>query len=110
MAIINLRIMKQIMILFWLLISIGCFGQQTTRELKAVTFSGNGYKLGLQHGMELKKEINEIILEWKRNTANQLGKDADIVLKDFFEYAEFDDAIKKWTPDLYEEVKGIADG
>jgi hypothetical protein len=39
--------MKQLIILFGLLLTIGCFGQQTTRELKAATFSGNGYELGL---------------------------------------------------------------
>jgi hypothetical protein len=46
-------------------------------------------------------------LAWKENTSNQLGKDADNVLKEFFEYADFDDAIKKWTPKLYDEIKGI---
>jgi len=102
--------MKKLLILFGFLFSIGCFGQQTARELKTVTFSGKGYDLGLQHGEQLKKEIQEIILAWKNNTSNQLGKDADIVVKDFFKYAEFDEAIKKWTPELYEEVKGIAIG
>jgi isopenicillin-N N-acyltransferase-like protein len=29
---------------------------------------------------------------------------------DFFEYAKFEGAIKKWTPDLYDEVEGIAEG
>jgi isopenicillin-N N-acyltransferase-like protein len=39
-----------------------------------------------------------------------LGKDANLVLKYFFEYTEFDDAIKKRTPELYHEIKGIAEG
>jgi len=90
--------------------SLVCLGQETTRELKTVTFSGSGYELGLQHGKTLKKEINDIIEAWKKNTTRQLGKDADIVIKDFFEYAKFNDAIKKWTPELFEEIKGIADG
>ena len=49
--------MKKLLILFGFLFSIGCFGQQTARELKTVTFSGKGYDLGLQHGEQLKKEI-----------------------------------------------------
>ncbi len=102
--------MKQIIILIGLLISLSCYGQQATRELNAVTFSGSGYELGLQHGKALKKEISEVIGAWKKNTSFNLKKDADIVLKDFFEYAKFDKAIKKWTPELYNEIRGIADG
>jgi len=102
--------MKKIIILFGLFLTITCFGQKTIRQLKTVTFSGSGYQLGLQHGKTLKKEINDIIVAWKKNTSRQLGKDADVVIKDFFEYAKFHDAIKKWTPELYEEIKGIADG
>ena len=102
--------MKQIIVLIGLLLSMCCYGQQTNRELKVVTFSGSGYELGLQHGKELKKEIVEVISAWKKGTSSEFGKDADTVIKDFFEYAEFDEAIKKWTPELYEEVKGIADG
>lgn len=96
--------MKQLILLFGLFISAGCLGQQINRELKTVTFSGSGYELGVQHGNELKKEIGEIISAWKKNTSNALGKEADLVLKDFFQYADFDEAIKKWTPELYEEV------
>ena len=102
--------MKRLLLLFGLFITIVCIGQQSTRELKTVTFSGSGYKLGLQHGTELKKEIEDILLAWKKNTSSSLGKDADEVLQKFFEYADFNEAIMKWTPELYEEVKGIAEG
>ena len=102
--------MKRSITLFLLLISIGCFGQEMTRTLKTVSFSGSGYQLGFQHGKELKKEIGAIIVAWKKNTTKELGKDADLALREFFEYAEFTAAIKKWTPELYEEVRGIAEG
>ena len=102
--------MKQLILLSGLLIYIGCFGQQRTRDLKIVTFSSSGYELGLQHGNELKKEIGEIISAWKKNTSGSLGKDADLVLQEFFDYANFNASIKKWTPELYEEVRGIAEG
>lgn len=104
--------MKHLIIIFLgLLTCTTSFGQNTSpRELKIVTFSGRGYELGLQHGRELKQEIAEIILAWKKNTSNTLGKDADQVLMEFFAYAEFDEAIRKWTPELYEEIRGIAEG
>jgi len=31
-------------------------------------------------------------------------------VNEFFAYAKFDAAIKKWTPELYEEIRGIAEG
>jgi len=101
--------MKKICLLLFLITFLS-YGQQTTRELKMITLSGSGYELGLQHGEQLKEEIGGIISAWKENTSNALGQDADEVIEEFFEYADFDDAIKKWTPELYEEVKGIADG
>ena len=101
--------MKNIFILLLLLTFEG-FGQQANRDLQIITLSGSGYDLGLQHGKQLKEEIGDIISAWKKNTSNALKKDADLVVAEFFEYANFDEAIKKWTPDLYEEVKGIADG
>ena len=80
------------------------------RNIKEVTLSGSGYELGLQHGELLKTEIGEIVQKWKQNTSKQFNRDADQIIKEFFEYAQFTPAIKKWTPDLYDEIRGIADG
>ncbi len=102
--------MKYLFVFFSLFLFISCAEQPTIRSLKKVTFSESGYALGLQHGKELKADIAGILAEWKKNTSAQLGKDADLVLKEFFAYAQFDGAIKKWTPDLYEEIRGIAEG
>jgi predicted choloylglycine hydrolase len=66
--------------------------------------------LGLQHGRFFKKEIGEIVLKWKESTTSQLERDSDEVLEEFFAYANFEGSIKKWTPELYEEVRGIAEG
>ncbi|WP_113922468.1 C45 family autoproteolytic acyltransferase/hydolase [Cognataquiflexum aquatile] len=80
------------------------------RELRQVTFSGSGYELGLQHGKYFKEEIGEIVQKWRESVNAQLDKEAEEVLKEFFAYADFDSSIKKWTPELYEEIRGIADG
>jgi isopenicillin-N N-acyltransferase like protein len=80
------------------------------RRLREVSFHGSGYTRGLQHGQQLKKEIGEIVAKWKKSVETELNKPADQVVVEFFAYAHFDAAIKKWTPDLYEEVRGIADG
>ena len=38
------------------------------------------------------------------------GTDADLLIKAFLGQTDFTPAIKKWTPDLLDEVRGIADG
>lgn len=93
-----------------LIASFSALGQSSKREIRQVVLSGSGYKLGLQHGKLLKKEIGELVVKMKKNTADNLHKDAEQVIKDFIAYAQFTSAIKQFTPDLYEEVKGIADG
>lgn len=107
--------MKKLLVLFASVILIASNCQQKVRELKTVTFSGNGYELGVEHGSHFKKEIAEIIEKWDSNLSRFLSdekieKSTDQVVSEFFEYAGFTESIKKWTPDLYEEVWGIADG
>lgn len=110
--------MKKLLVLFFLLMNVSVFAQTaakkvpaiTKRELREITLTGTGFELGLQHGKLLKKEIGEIVGKWKKNTSDMMGRDANVVLAEFFQYAQFTDAIKKWTHDLYEEVRGIAEG
>jgi predicted choloylglycine hydrolase len=104
--------MKRFFLSILLLGSFVAYSQlpKARRAIREITLSGSGYGLGLQHGKLLKKEIAEIVTRWKANTTAELGKDANQVLLEFFQYANFNEAIKKWTPDLYEEVKGIAEG
>lgn len=86
-------------------------GQSPTRQpIREVTLSGTGYQLGLQHGQIFKKEIGELVAKFKEKTTKELGKDANEVLADFYQKTSFDAAIKQWTPEIYEEVRGIADG
>lgn len=80
------------------------------RNLNELTFSGSGYELGFEHGSKLKVQIAEIVKKWKENTTENLKRDADEVLKEFMAYGQFTAAIKQWTPDLYDEIKGISDG
>lgn len=103
--------MKKLLVTIGLaMLSISCIAQTENRTLKSVSFESSGYELGLQHGKELKSEIAEIIQKWKKNASKALGKNSDEALADFYEQANFTESIKKWTPELWEEVKGIADG
>ena len=85
--------------------------EQTLRTaIREVSLSGSGYELGYQHGQKLKEEIEAIVKKWKENTERALKTDSEAVLDAFFEYARFEETIKIHTPDLYEEVRGIAEG
>lgn len=103
--------LKRIIVLIFVLGTLNGVAQnQSKRVLNEITLSGSGYELGLQHGKTLKKEIGEIVTKWKANTTKNFGKDAELTLDAFYKQASFDEAIKEYTPDLYEEVRGIADG
>jgi isopenicillin-N N-acyltransferase like protein len=99
--------MKKISSILFLILSLTVFCQSTIREVK---LSGSGYELGLQHGKLLKKEIGELVTKMKQNTVNDLKKDFSDIQNDFFSYANFEKSIKTYTPELYEEIKGISVG
>ena len=80
------------------------------QPIREVTLSGDRPELGMQHGQIFKKEIGELIAKFKEKTTSELGKDANEVLADFYQKTSFDAAIKQWTPAIYKEVRGIADG
>lgn len=102
---------KKTIIVFTAIFTISVMAQEPSkRVLNEVTFTGTGYELGLQHGKTLKTEIGEIVTKWKQNTTRNFGKDAELTLDAFYKQANYEGAIKKYTPDLYEEVRGIADG
>jgi hypothetical protein len=79
-------------------------------NLPVITIVGTSYERGIQHGQKLKKEIEEVYSKWKKNITNTLNKDADSLLNAFLNSTNFEPSIKKWTPELLEEVRGISDG
>jgi len=85
-------------------------GQPAKRELAVLELSGAGYARGLQHGRQLKSEIARIVDLWKNDLRGQSGQDPDALIKRFLAETAFTPAIKKWTPDILDEVRGIADG
>jgi isopenicillin-N N-acyltransferase-like protein len=80
------------------------------RELKLVELSGNGYQRGLKHGEQLKKEIAGLMVLWKTDLEKNMHIPADTFIHRFLSNTNFTPAIKKYTPDVLEEVRGIAAG
>ena len=83
---------------------------EKNRELKVLQLSGSGHDRGLQHGRQLRSEITKILKLWKEDLHNQSKQDPDSLIQSFLAETNFMPAIKKWTPEILDEVKGIAEG
>ena len=81
-----------------------------TRKPLYVELSGSGYERGVQHGTILKAEIADILRRFKADLKSSRNRDPDSLISEFLRATDFIPAIKKWTPDLLDEVTGIADG
>jgi isopenicillin-N N-acyltransferase like protein len=110
--------MKKIFITFFIsLIYISCTTRPdsvvldtTNPNLPILHLNGTAYENGLQHGKLLQKEINELISLWKQDLNKKYNIPADTFIKIFLDSTNYIPSIKKWTPDLLDEIKGISVG
>ncbi len=79
-------------------------------KIQVVELEGSAKNRGRVHGELLKDKIAESIKRWKDNIRNQRREDPNKYINDFMDNTNFEYAVKKWTPDLLDEVKGIAEG
>ena len=80
------------------------------RQFKVLDLFGSPYERGVQHGKALKSEINLGIQMFKEELRTGFRTDPEAFIKNFAVATNYTAAIEKWTPDLLEEVHGIADG
>jgi hypothetical protein len=71
---------------------------------------GSPRERGLAHGRAMKAEIRELVRLWKAELAQAFKTDADAFVRRFVAATGFVAAIRKWTPDLLDEVRGLAEG
>ena len=79
-------------------------------EIRPLMLEGTAYQRGLIHGETLRSQIQELIGIWKGDLSAVFGTDADQHIQTFLQRTDFVSAIQEWTPDLLEEVRGMADG
>ncbi len=77
--------------------------------IPVLILKGSPAERGQTHGEALKDEILELITRWKRQIKDA-GIDPDAFIDQFLQETNFMAAIKRWTPGLLEEVRGIAQG
>lgn len=99
-----------------LIFSVPGFNQTTQKktnvpaDYRLVELKGNGYQRGLTHGKTLKKEIAVILGSWKESVQERYQTSADSFVMNMISHTKYLADIKKWSPDLLEEIKGIAEG
>jgi hypothetical protein len=82
----------------------------TYSNLPILHLNGTPYENGFQHGAIMKNRIIKLIGLWKKNIEDNYQIPADEFIKMFLDSTDYIPAIKKWTPDLLEEIKGISAG
>ena len=79
-------------------------------NLRVLVLEGKPFERGVQHGRVLKDDIHKLVKLWKQDLEKSYKTDAGVFIKDFLDKTSFQDAIQKWTPELWDEIKGIAAG
>jgi hypothetical protein len=79
-------------------------------KLKVLVLEGTPRNRGLVHGRAMKTQIHEAVRLWKDLIATAFKTDADAFMRRFAQQTQFAAAIEKWTPDLLEEIRGLAEG
>lgn len=75
-----------------------------------ITLSGSSYDMGYQHGSLLKQEIQSLVIQWKDYLRNTLLVQPDNFIKEFAAGTSYDEAIRQYTPELWQELEGLAAG
>jgi len=79
-------------------------------NLTVLHLKGSRYQQGFAHGQFIKSEINEILERWKIEVEKSYNKDFNQAIDNFFQSVTYVESIKKYCPELLEEIKGIAEG
>jgi isopenicillin-N N-acyltransferase like protein len=79
-------------------------------KIPFLTLEGGSYEIGREHGRQLREEIREVIGIWKTSFAKAYNVHPDSFVTALLKETDYTSAIKRNTPWLLSEVRGIADG
>ena len=86
-------------------------GQLTIKgNLRILEVAGTAYERGFRHGELLRNDIHELVRIWKEDLRKTYQMDPDSFIVSFINATNFLPSIKKYTPNLLEELRGIAEG
>lgn len=79
-------------------------------KLRILDLEGTPYEMGKTHGRALQPEIRELVKRWTADLEKTYRVPIGAFIRNLLKKTDFKPAIARWTPDLLEEVRGIADG
>jgi hypothetical protein len=79
-------------------------------KVNVLVLEGTPHNRGLVHGRSMMTQIHDAVRLWKELIATAFKTDADVFIRRFARQTQFAAAIEKWTPDLLEEIRGLAEG
>lgn len=83
---------------------------ESTRRLRVVALEGSAYDRGRAHGAVLRDEIHAVLEKTLSAFGEQVDAPGSVAMSQFLSRTDFVPAIRRWTPDLLDEVEGIAAG
>jgi len=78
--------------------------------LRVLVCEGKPRLRGRIHGETFRDEIGTLVAIWKDSLARRYGTKGESFIEEFLADTRFDDAARRWTPGLWDEVCGIAEG
>jgi len=78
--------------------------------LRKIVLRGGPRERGRIHGETLRPLVREQLERWKAALVADIGVDPDAYVEEFLAATRFVPAAEHWTPDLLEELRGIAEG
>ena len=82
----------------------------TYSNLPILHLNGTPYENGLQHVKIMKNSILELVGLWKNDIEKKYQISADKFITTFLDSTDYIPSIKKWTPNLLDEIRGISAG
>ena len=79
-------------------------------QLKLLHLRGGAYARVVQHGQLLKTEIKAVTDAFLRDIGETTGEKPQRFIDQFLRETDFVTSLRRWTPELLEEIRGIADG
>ena len=83
---------------------------EKSKKLEVLVLEGTARERGRAHGEALRDLIHEHHSRWLDALQKQTGMDEQLYLDRLLAETNFMPAIERWTPDLLDEVRGIAEG
>ncbi|GEM_PF-4674831 len=84
--------------------------EEDTSAIIIIEQTDEPYRNGYAHGSQLKMEVSLQINQWEKGITSELNITRDSMLAIIYEHSGFLNSIKANTPDLLQEIYGIADG